>query len=126
MAPLVQRYVARALVDGSARMAGLVDDVMTKTEEFLTSRWPDRFATGTRRTRDAGAVMTAINTSTMVLQPNLARRMDVEPWTEAAIRRIGMGMFDIFEAIADMVDSDMWRDLRAAVDVYPDNYKETR
>ena len=126
MAPLVQRYVARALVDGSPRMAGLVDEVMAKTEEFLTSRWPDRFAAGTRRTRDAGAVMTAINTSTMVLQANLAGRMDVEPWSETAIRRIGIGMFDIFEAIADMVDSDMWRDLRAAVDVYPDNSEETR
>lgn len=126
MAPAVQRYFARAVVDGSERLAGLVDEVMTKTEEYLTSRWPDRFAPGTWRTRDAGAVMTAVNTSTMVLQANLARRMDVEPWSETAIRRIGMGMFDIFEAISDMVDSDMWRDLRAAVDVHPDNGEETR
>jgi TetR/AcrR family transcriptional regulator, regulator of cefoperazone and chloramphenicol sensitivity len=104
-------------------IAGMVDQVMAKGEEFLTSGWPDRFVAGSPRTRDAAAVMIAINTSTMVLQEHLARRMDVQPWSEAAIRRIGMALFDVFEAIGDMVDSDMWRELRAAVDAYPDDGK---
>ena len=120
MAPIVQRYVGRALVDGSAKIDRLVDQVMTRSEEFLTARWPDRFVAGTRRTRDAGAVLTAMNTSTMVLQPHLARRMEVEPFSESAIRRISTGFLDAFEAIADMVDSDFWRDLRGAVDEYLD------
>ena len=124
MAPAVQRYVGRALVDGSARMDELVDEVMAKGEEFLTSRWPDRFVAGTGRTRDAGAVMAAINTSTMVLQAHLARRMGVDPWSEMAIKRIGQAMFDVFEAIGDMVDSDIWRELRAAVDAYRGNGEE--
>lgn len=118
MGPLVQRYVGRALIDGSPRMATMVDEVMTRTEGFLTSNWPDRFPTGSRRTRDAGAVMTAINTSIMVLQAHLARRMEFEPWTEEAVRRTGMAMFDVFEAIADWVGSDTWRTLRDGVRSY--------
>lgn len=68
--------------------------------------------------------MTAINTSTMVLQAHLARRMRVDPWSEMAIKRIGQAMFDVFEAIGDMVDSDIWRELRAAVDAYRGNGEE--
>ncbi|MFP3913231.1 MAG: TetR/AcrR family transcriptional regulator [Actinomycetota bacterium] len=118
VAPGVQRYVGRALVDGSAPIAGMVEEVMARSEEFLTSWWPQRFPAGDTRTRDAAAVLTAINTSTMILQPHVARRIGVEPWTETAIIRIGQAMLDAFEAISDMVDTDVWRDIRAAVDEY--------
>lgn len=124
MAPAVQRYVGRALVDGSARIDRMVDEIMVKGEEFLTTTWPDRFVAGTRRTRDAAAVMIAINTSTMVLQDHLARRMDVEPWSETAVRRIGLATFDVYEAIAVMTASSMWRQLRAAVDIDPRSGEE--
>lgn len=124
MAPAVQRYVGRAMVDGSTRIAEMVDRVMASGEEFLTSWWPDRFAPGTRRTRDAAAVMVAINTSTMVLQRHLARRMGVESFSETAIRRIGLATFDVYEAIADMAGWDMWRDLRAAVEAQPGTGEE--
>lgn len=112
----VQRYVGRALVDGSARIAGLVDQMMAGSEDFLTSQWPDRFVPGTRRTRDAAAVMTAVATSTMVLQPHLARRMAIEPWSETALRRIGTAAFDVYEVLGEMVTWDMWRQMRAAVE----------
>ena len=112
------------LVDGSAQIAELVTQVMDITEMFLTTSAPERFAPGTRKTRDAAAVIFSINTSTMVLQDHLARRMDMEPFSEAALRRVGQATLDAWEAIADMVDSDWWRGLRAAVDAYPDNGEE--
>ena len=124
MAPAVQRYVGRALVDGSARIDAVVDEVMAKGEQFLTTWWPDRFVAGTRRTRDAAAVMIAINTSTMVLQHHLARRMDVEPWSETAIRRIVVATLEVYEAIGAMTESAMWRQLRAAVDIDPRSAEE--
>lgn len=124
MAPAVQRYMGRALVDGSARIDEMVDEIMAKGEEFLTTTWPDRFVAGTRQTRDAAAVMIAINTSTMVLQDHLARRLDVEPWSETAIRRIGLATFDVYEAIGVMTDSAMWRQLRAAVEFDPRSGEE--
>lgn len=124
MAPAVQRYVGRAMVDGSPAITALVDQVMARSEQVLSSTWPNRFDAGTRQTRDVAAVMTALNTSTMVLQSHLARRMDVEPFTETALRRIGSATLDAYEAIADLVASDMWQDLRAAVDAQPDTTEE--
>ena len=124
MAPAVQRYVGRAMVDGSPAIGEMIDQVMASSEDFLTSNWPDRFEPGSQRTRDVGAVLTALNTSTMVLQAHLARRMDLEPFTERALRRIGAATFDAYEAIADLVASDMWRQLHTAIDSQSDSREE--
>lgn len=118
VAPLVQRYVGRALVDGSDAVQSLIDEVMDQMEAYLTSTSPDRYPAGAVVTRDTAAVMTAVNTSIMVLQPQVARRIGVTPWTEEAIMRIGMAMFEAFEAIADMVGSDFWQDLRSGISAY--------
>jgi TetR/AcrR family transcriptional regulator, regulator of cefoperazone and chloramphenicol sensitivity len=72
MAPSVQRYVGRAMVDGSPAIDEMVDQVMANSEELLCAQWPDRFEPGSERTRDTAAVLTALNTSTMVLQDHLA------------------------------------------------------
>jgi AcrR family transcriptional regulator len=118
LAPLVQHYVGRALVDGSEAMQPLIDDAMSQTEAYLTSSLPERFPVGEVVTRDAAAVMAAVNTSIMVLQPMIARRMGIAPWTDEAIMRIGTAMLDVFEAIADMVSSDFWREFRSGLDAY--------
>ena len=120
VAPAVQRYAGRALVDGSPRIAELFDQLVASGESYLTSSFPDRFTAGSPRTRDAAAVLIAMNTSTMILQAQLARQMDVEPFSEAALRRIGGASFDVYEAIAEMVASEMWRKLRQGVDSHPD------
>jgi AcrR family transcriptional regulator len=124
MGPLVQRYVGRALVEDSPGIRHMVDDVMSLTERFLTTHWPERFQPGSERTRDSAAVMTAINTSTMVMQSHLARRMEVEPFSEQALTRIGVATFEVWEAIAEFTESDVWRELRAAIDAYPRQSKE--
>lgn len=118
MAPLVQCYVSRAMVDESPGMATMAGEVMDLGEAFLTKQQPDRFLPGSKRTRDAAAVMTAVNTSIMVMQPMIAGRMGIEPWTTTAVERVGRAMLDVFEAFADFVDSDVWRNLRSAVDAY--------
>lgn len=120
MAPMVQCYVSRAMVDESPGMASMVDEVMELGEAFLTKQQPGRFVPGSDRTRDAGAVMAAVNTSIMVMQPTIARRMGIEPWTSTAVQRVGVAMLDVFEMFAEFVDSDVWRNLRSAIDTYPE------
>jgi AcrR family transcriptional regulator len=119
MGPAVQRYLARALVDGSPQIAELVDELMAISERFLATWSSDRFTAGTSRSRDAAAVMFAVNCSTMLMQDHLARRMQLEPFSEAGLRRVGLATFDAWEAIADLVGSDLWRDLRAAIAADP-------
>lgn len=116
MAPLVQHYVGRALVETSPTISEMVDVVMDMTEEFLTDFFPDRFSPGDESTRDVAAVMAAINTSTMVLQSHLARRMGVVPFSEEALTRIGVATLDAWETVAQFTELEVWRDLRDAVD----------
>ena len=123
--PAVQRYVGRALVEDSPGIREMVADVMSLGERFLSLHWPERFPPESQKTRDAAAVMTAINTSTMVMQSHLARRMDVEPFSERALMRIGTATFEVWEAFALFTESEVWRDLRAAIDAYPEKDKET-
>lgn len=118
MAPLVQRYIGRALVEDSTGIQEMVGHVMTLSERFLTTQWPERFTADSQRTRVAAAVLTAINTGPMVLQAHVARRIQVEPFSEEALTRIGIGFFDVFEAFADFTDSEVWKDLRVAIDKY--------
>jgi hypothetical protein len=109
------------MVDESPGMDSMVEEVMELGEAFLTKQQPDRFPPDGKRTRDAAAVMTAVNTSIMVMQPTIARRMGIEPWTPTAVMRVGTAMLDVFETFAEFVDSDVWRNLRAGIDAYSNN-----
>ena len=116
MAPQIQHYLSRALVEDSPAINKMLDDVMDLTERFLADFFPSRFSEGTARVRDAAAVMTAINTSTIVLQSQLARRMGVASFSEDALTRIGLTTLDVWEAVAEFTGMDFWRDLRNAID----------
>jgi AcrR family transcriptional regulator len=126
MGPAVQRYVGRALVEDSPGIRQMVADVMSLGEQFLSIHWPERFPPESQKTRDAAAVMSAINTSTMVMQSHLARRMEIEPFSQEALTRIGVATFDVWEAFAEFTESDVWRELRAAIDTYPRDSKENK
>lgn len=126
MAPLVQHYVGRALVEDSAAIAEVMHVVMDLTETFLADFFPHEFSPGDERTRDVAAVMAAINTSTMVLQSHLARRMGVVPFSEEALARIGLATLDAWETIGEFASSEFWRDLRVAIEAQVPNDKENR
>lgn len=116
MAPRVQHYTGRALVEDSPTIAGLFDMVADLTEWFLATFFTDRFAEGSGDTRDAAAVWACINTSTMVLQSHLARRMELEPFSEEILTRIGLATLNIWESMAEFTGSDLWRGVRQAID----------
>jgi AcrR family transcriptional regulator len=124
MAPQVQHYLSRALVEDSPGIGEMVSIIMDLTEGFLAANFPDRFDPGAQKTRDTAAVMTAINTSTMVLQPHLARRMGVVAFSEEALTRIGMATLDAWEAVSDFTDTEFWGELRKAIDAQVQHHKE--
>lgn len=124
MAPLMQHYVSRALVEDSPTIADMVDTVMDLTEGFLIEFFPGRFDPGSEKTRDAAAVMTAVNTSTMVLQSHLARRMNVVPFSEEALTRIGLATLDVWETVAEFTEMEFWREFRVAIDAQISNDRE--
>lgn len=116
MAPRVQHYMGRALVEDSPGMVEMVDEVMDLTERFLVDFLPERFSRGSTRTRDAAAVMTAVNTSTMVMQNHVARRIGVEPFTEEGLTQIGRATLDVWETVAEFIELSLWKELRSAID----------
>lgn len=116
MAPQVPHYVSRALVEDSPGIVEMVDEVMDITERFLVDFMPERFSPGSTKTRNAAAVMTAINTSTMVMQNQLARRIGAQPFSEDALTRIGQATLDVWETVAEFTDMEFWRELRSAID----------
>jgi len=113
-APPLVRYLARALVDRSPAAATLMDEVVAGAESYLTATWPDRFPSGSQRTRDAAAVLVAQSAGTIVLHEHVARQMDLEAWTDIVSPRIGLAQLDVYEAIGEAVASGFGDRLREA------------
>lgn len=124
MGPLVQHFLSRALVEDSPGMLRLVDEVMDITAQFLTEFLPNRFAADSDQTHDAAAVMTAVNTSTIVLQSHIARRMGVVPFSEEALTRIGLATLDVWETVSEFTEMEFWRELRGALETQVSQDKE--
>jgi AcrR family transcriptional regulator len=112
--PLV-RYVGRAVADHTPASAALVDEIARWTEEYLTTTWPERFPPGSRRARDAAAVLIAQSAGSIVLHEHVARLMGLEPWTDILSPRIGLAQLDVYEAIGESIASGLGGDLRAAI-----------
>ena len=115
-APALVRYVARAVADGSAAGAELFDDMAAATEEFLARTWPDRFAAGSARTRDAATVLVAQAAGTIVLHEHVARRMDLVAWDHIATPQIGLAQLDAYQALGEYVSSGVGERIRRAVE----------
>lgn len=115
--PLVH-YLSRAIVERSAATASLFDELADGTEAFLTTTWPDRFPPGSRRTRDAAAVLVAQSAGTMVLHQHLVRRMGLDRSNGVLSPRIGLAQLDVYEAIGEYVASDLGQQIREAANVY--------
>lgn len=115
-APALVRYVARAVADGSAAGAELFDDMAAATEEFLARTWPDRFAAGSARTRDAATVLVAQAAGTIALHEHVARRMDLVAWDQIATPQIGLAQLDVYQALGEYVASGFGERMRRAVE----------
>ena len=122
---LLLRYLARAAVDGGPAAAAVLDELASGGEEFLTHTWPQRFPTGSRRARDAAAVMCAMHLGVIVLHAHLVRQMgtDLEGADSA---RIGLAMVDLYAAMGEFATSDTGLLMTDAVTQYRDDTTGTR
>lgn len=102
--PVVLRYLARALVDGSATAAALFDDIVTRTEENLTRR-PPRRRPSHADPRAQAAVHAAMQLGTWVLHDHLLRALEADTLTPEVFSRVSAALLDIMSA--DFVGSDL-------------------
>ncbi|GAA4943598.1 TetR/AcrR family transcriptional regulator [Streptomonospora halophila] len=116
--PLILRYVARAMVDGSPSAASFFDSGASAAEAFLSRTWPERFPPGSDRVRDAAAVMAAMHQATVVLHRHLSRRMGADVLAAENTARIGLAMFDVYASMAEFAASDTGTAIRDAAHTY--------
>jgi AcrR family transcriptional regulator len=93
-APLIVRYLARALTDGSATGATLFDQIVALTEEYLTGR-PQAQRTAPEDLRGQAAVFTAMKLGVVVLHRHLSRALGVDALAPEGLMRTTTAVLDI-------------------------------
>jgi AcrR family transcriptional regulator len=112
--PLV-RYIARAVTDRSPAAATMLDEFAGASEAFLTATWPERFPSGSQRTRDAAAMVVAQSAGPIVLHEHVARQMGLTPWKDILSPRMGLAQLDVYEAMGEFVASGLGHEIREAI-----------
>lgn len=112
---LVLRYIARAMAEGAPVTTDLFDTGASVAAEFLSDIAPERFATGSDKAKEAGAVMAAMHLSTVVLHEYLSRRMGGDVLTPQNSSRLGMAMLEIYAAMTGFATSNVGDGMRSAV-----------
>jgi AcrR family transcriptional regulator len=99
----VMRYVARALVDGSAGAAALFDNLVALTEDYLA----DHSSRGSQSDpRTQAAVLVAMRLGVWVLHPHLMRVLEADELTPQLLARLSAAVLDVMShdfAGADIV-----------------------
>lgn len=101
----VMRYVARALVDGSAGAAALFDNFVALTEDYLVDH-PSHGAASQTDPRTQAAVMVAMRLGVWVLHPHLMRAVGADALTPQLLARLSAAVLDVMSqdfAGADIV-----------------------
>jgi AcrR family transcriptional regulator len=93
-APVVLRYLGRALVDGSTAAASLFDNIVALTEDYLAGHPPQQGATRADP-RDQAAVLIAMRLGMWVLHDHLVRALDADALTSEVLSRVSAALVDI-------------------------------
>ena len=93
-APVVLRYLGRALVDGSTAAASLFDNIVTLTEDYLAGHPPQQGATRADP-RAQAAVLIAMRLGMWVLHDHLVRALDADALTPEVLSRASAALVDI-------------------------------
>ncbi|MEU0489227.1 helix-turn-helix domain-containing protein [Nocardiopsis sp. NPDC006139] len=109
------RYLARALVEDSPAAAELFDTGAALAERFLTEQDPERFPPGAEATRDAAAVMGAMQLSTLTLHTHLRRRMGVDPLDPAHTPRLAAAMVGVYTTTVAFLSGEQGRPISDAL-----------
>ena len=100
----ILRYVARALVDGSAGAAALFDSLVALTEEYLADH-PSHGGTSQTDPRTQAAVIVAMRLGVWVLHPHLLRAVGAETLTPQLMARLSAAVLDVMSQ--DLAGADI-------------------
>jgi AcrR family transcriptional regulator len=92
----LQRYIARALADGSATAAPLFDEMVTLTELWLARADEARPDPPTVDRRIRAALITAMAAGLPLLHEHVSRALGADMFGPAGERVLGLGLLDIY------------------------------
>jgi AcrR family transcriptional regulator len=103
-APLVLRYLGRALVDESRAAATLFDNIVALTEQYLASHPPQQGASRADP-RAQAATLIAMRLGMWVLHDHLVRALGADALTPELLSRVSAALVDIMSP--EFVGSDL-------------------
>ena len=115
-APLIVRYLARALTDASPAGGALFDELVAITEAYLADRAQRESADAPADLRGQAAVYTAMKLGVIVLHQHLTRALAEDALTPAGLSRIGAAILDIVSP--DFAGQEMTTLARIGIDQY--------
>ncbi|MBA9005201.1 TetR/AcrR family transcriptional regulator [Thermomonospora cellulosilytica] len=119
----IQRYVARALVDGSPAAAELFDDAVAFSEELLGRGAPGMSRPTTSDLHAYAAVMTAMNFGLIVLHEHLSRALGADTLTREGYRRLASALLEIHAD--NLLSPELVEQARAALRHMPPGPSDT-
>jgi TetR/AcrR family transcriptional regulator, regulator of cefoperazone and chloramphenicol sensitivity len=92
----LQRYIARALADGSATAAPLFDEMVTLTEMWLARADEGRPDPPAVDRRIRAALITAMASGLPLLHEHVSRALGADMFGPEGERVLGLGLLDIY------------------------------
>lgn len=92
----LERYIARALADGSATAAPLFDEMVTLTEQWLARADEARPDPPTVDRRVRAALITAMASGLPLLHEHVSRALGTDMFGPAGEHLLGLGLLDIY------------------------------
>ncbi|TDC91252.1 TetR/AcrR family transcriptional regulator [Actinomadura sp. 7K507] len=93
----IQRYLARAMSDGSEAANMLFDEAVEFSEEILSRGGPGVYEPRTDDPHAYAAVMTAMNVGLMLLNGHLSRALGANVLLSEGYPRMALAMLDIYD-----------------------------
>lgn len=109
----IQRYLARALTDGSPAAMALYDEVVAYTEELLEDGRPGVAKPRTDDLHAYAAVMTTMSFGVMVLHEHLSRALGANTLTTEGYPRMALAMLEILDD--DLMSPELSEQARTAL-----------
>ena len=110
----LQRYLARALVDGSSGAADLFDEAVELSKDLLRRDIPGMARPSTSDPHAYAAVMTGMTFGLIVIHEHMSRALGGDTLTAEGYPRMARAMLDILAD--DLVGPGLIAELRAALD----------
>ena len=109
----VQRYLARALTDGSEAANTLFDDAVAFSEEILERGTPGMARPATEDLHAYATVMTAMSVGMVVLHDHLSRALGADTFTAEGYPRMALAALEILSD--DLMSPELVDQARAAL-----------